>query len=71
MATTDEWRILRDRNQQNIMQILGELSDEEKLVFHEIIEFEQEHRHQHSPEFRAPLKRIVELNIRGATIGEE
>lgn len=71
MSATENWHSLRERNNENIMRILGTLSDREQAIWQDVIKYERDNRHIHSPEYRVPLKRIIELNIRSVQSGEE
>jgi hypothetical protein len=64
MSSTHDWKTLRERNQENTVAILSTLTAEEQLIFKEMISFEQQNRHINTPEYRRPIKKIIELSVR-------
>ena len=61
--STDSWRILRQKNNDNIISILEELTSEEQVLFNQVVSFEQDNRHLLSPSFKLELKKYVEQAI--------
>lgn len=64
MTPTQDWKMLRERNKENTVAILSNLTAEEQLIFQEVISFEQQNRHVNSPDYRKPIKKIIELSVR-------
>ena len=60
----ENWKELREKNQENIVAVLGQLSAEEQLIFQQVIDFELENRHLHAPPYKEAIKKIVEQNTR-------
>ena len=47
-----DWQELRQRNQKNIIAVMGRLRPEEQLIFQQVLQFELENRHINSPQYK-------------------
>ena len=59
-----DWKELREKNEENIVAVLSQLSAEEQLIFQQVIDFELENRHLHMPPYKEAIRKIVEQNTR-------